>query len=227
MESSRRRFSYRAGWRSTKRGTLLRSRSTRSSLSATATRTSSTSPKLERVATHVTVDVDVEPSTPATMGALIAALGARMQATTEDATIAANTLDFVVDERAVPEYASVIRAFGEKDDHFSAVLESVHALGKFASKDARDVLSFALGIKNESIHLASAQALEQHKTPEALAVLWGLRSDPDYGVRLSIVHALDAQSPPDASKRLREMSRDKNKIVADEAKRLAAKHPSL
>jgi len=181
--------------------------------------------KLDKLPTTVSVGVQIVASTHDTMGVLIDALGAQMQNNGQEAFDAANTLDFVTDERAIARYAQVVDTWSrseakDADQHFSVTLESIHALRKWGTESARTPLVSALASKNPTFHLAAAQSLSAQKTPASVAALWTLRNDPDEGVRITVVQAIAALNGNDTSAKLREMSHDKSKTVADEAKRL-------
>jgi hypothetical protein len=180
---------------------------------------------LDELPTHVSLSLDVDASTPESMGALIDVLGAKMMLQTQDGYDAANTLDFVDDPRAIAKYAAVVNAWKDGNDAtFSTVLESTYALRKWSTAEARAPLVRALSFKNESIRLAAAQSLSAQKTPEAFAALWALRTDKSDSVRLTVLQAADKLGGPDVATRLRFFLKDASPMVATEAKRLYDPH---
>jgi hypothetical protein len=176
------------------------------------------SSKKTPLATRVGVDVRVRPATAAAMGEVIEALGGLMAgANHDDAVHAGDLMGFIHDERTVPHHAKAT----QKDENWNLVFHSINALASYPTATSLAALVSLLG-KNEMTRRSAVHAIKDHNTPEGMNVLWNLRRDADTEVRLTVVHALHKQSPPNVVEKLTEMSSDSAPIVKEEAKRYLA-----
>jgi len=167
--------------------------------------------------THLRLAVDVGPSTPAQLGAVIDRLGTKMLAANDDdGGSLAEALASIRDARVVPYFVKAV-ALSDWGRQFVAI----RALGAYGTTESLAALERALAIPGNG-RISAAQAIAEHKTAAGMKILWALRTDQDASLRLEVVHALAELNPPDVVARLTEMSRDKSAMVSGEAKRYLA-----
>lgn len=178
--------------------------------------------------------LEVVPRDEVKMGAVIAKLGHTMLGSDYDQSAsAARTLSYIQDERVIPYF---VRALNTRN--YDLKFTALGALGKFKSDEALQALKVGMAMRApdianastpevaaslaENIRHAAASALARSPHPEARAFLISQRHDSSRGVRITVLHALGAMPPAQALPILREMAQDKDKSVADEARRTIA-----
>lgn len=163
------------------------------------------------------------------MGEVIAALGQSML-NPDKAYGAAVTLAYIQDERVIPYF---LRALGTRS--YEQKVIALGALSKFKSDAAFEGLKLGIATRGEdmentatpevaaswadNIRNAAAVALSESPNPKARTFLIEQRHDSSFAVRLTVVHALGEMPPAQSLPILREMARDQDKTVADEARR--------
>jgi hypothetical protein len=188
------------------------------------------------VPVQTSVQIEVVGSNQEKMGEIIEKLGAEMLGEDEEkARMAALSLDYINDERAVPYFVKAIDS-----DANSLVCSSLRSLSKFSVDSAIEGIKKEMNARPEemrragnrqsaismaeNVRLSSAIALKDSKHPDAFSLLLSMRKDSYWGVRLTVVHALGGLGTPEAMEILREMSKDENEVLIREAIRyLSAK----
>jgi len=165
------------------------------------------------------------------LGEIIADLGNRTLTETvtgHDSPI--QSLDAIDDERTIPYFVKALST-----NSYELRFAAITALAKFNNEAAFQSLKKAMTTNGDEVgntaskevadqvadnlRVAAAYALSKSPYPGAIPYLITRRSDPAYGVRVTVLHVLGKMSPNEAIPILQEMSHDKNKIVSDEAKR--------
>jgi HEAT repeats len=188
------------------------------------------------VTVQTSVQIEVVESNHEKMGEIIEKLGAEMLAEDEEkARLAALSLNYINDERAVPYFVKAIDSGAN-----SLVCSSLRSLSKYSADSAIEGIKKGMKASPkemrragnsqsaismaESVRLSAAIALKDSKHPDAIPLLLSMRKDSYWGVRLTVVHALCESGTPEAMEILQDMSKDENKDVSQEAIRyLSAK----
>ena len=186
-----------------------------------------------------TTDVDVEvqaklravPYDSQKMGKIIEHLGNAMLGEHWDVSEqATRSLSDIEDDRVIPFFN---KAMATRD--YSLKFSALDALAKFKSDEAlaglkkgmttqapdigsatTEVVAAQLAV---NIRQAAAIALSRNPHPDAKRLLLSMWEDPDYGVRVDVLHALGKMDTPESLEMLQKMSKDADKIVRDEALR--------
>src|ERR1700738_4063540 len=165
------------------------------------------------------------------MGEVIDSLGtALLEQRYVEANGPAKSLGYIDDERAIPYWVKALRT-----NEYSMKFAALRALGQFNNDTAFEALKEGMATKGEdmggaatkegadqmavNIRDAAAGSLSQSKHLGAISFLLSRRADKSEGVRLTILHTLGKMKPDEALPILREMTRDENPRVSNEAKR--------
>jgi hypothetical protein len=175
------------------------------------------------------------PTDAARMGALIEKLGRDLLGSpgSDRAERALRDLAAIEDERVIPHF---VRAVGSRD--YTLRFSSLRALSRFKSDEALRGIQLGMVTRGSSlaeasnaalagqlaanIRQAAAGALDESPHPRAEELLLSMRRDPDPGVRLTVLHRLGRQKSATSLELVREMTRDRDRMVSDEAKRYLA-----
>ncbi len=193
-------------------------------------RTASHSTQTEMMA-QATAKLEIIPRDDKRMGEVIDSLGtALLERRYVEANRPAKSLAYIDDERAIPY---LVKALRTKD--YSMKFAALRALGKFNNDTAVEALKEGMETQGDdmrgeatregadqlavNIRNIAAYSLSQSKHPGAIPFLLSRRADKSEGVRLTILHALGKMKPDEALPILREMTRDENPRVSNEAKR--------
>lgn len=189
--------------------------------------------------TEKTIDVDVEVSTrikitlpdKKKMGEVIVALGNAMLGDDFDSSEkAARALAYVNDEGAIEYLVKVIdiRRYGLKFTAIGALSKFNNNLALQGLKKAMTTRAGDIGNTTtdavastlaDNIRHTAACALAKSKHPEAISLLLSMWKDKNYGVRITVLHALGRMDSAESLSMLRKMTHDENELVSREAER--------
>ncbi len=162
------------------------------------------------------------------MGEVIESLGVRLRSDVEQTRAdAAELLDFIQDERAVPHLAAAIRNEKQSLKVFN------HALGAFgwsSTAEALEGLKFGISTNRsqfsansylfDNIRHVAAHGLARSKNPEALRHLVTFKHDLLSSVRLAVIQRVVWERNSEAKQILQDLSDDPDTMVRGEARRL-------
>lgn len=175
--------------------------------------------------------IEVVPQDSERMGELIEDLGSAMLSERYDkAEAAAYTLSYIQDQRVIPYFVKALET-----NSYELKFKALGALSKFNDEAAFQALKKGMEtrggeignattkeVANQlagNIRGAAATALAKSLHSGAVPFLLSKRHDTSEGVRLTILHVLGKMRPEEAIPILQEMTRDRSKIVRDEAQR--------
>ena len=189
---------------------------------------------LEDIVTDARTILEVQPPDHERMERLVQELGETMLRAegNKPGDEAVVSLAWIDDSRVVPYFrrALDIRVYALK-------FVAVHAVAKFATDEALEVLKtamrttvsdfdYASGEQQPglaaNIRTAAARALTRCRHPRAREELIAQRHNEMEGVRIAVVHAVARMPPAEAVPLLQEMTRDQSEHVSGEAKRYLA-----
>jgi hypothetical protein len=159
--------------------------------------------------------VTVTPTDAGRMGTLIQELGGLLlAANSEHARKAGQALATIHDPRAVAHWIKALETRG-----YGVKLQAIRALGAFKSDAALGGLKHCRADRNTNVRQTCAQALAESPHPKAWPALLSMKADSYQGVRLTVLHALAKRPCAQAARLLRQMAKDRDRVVRGEAQR--------
>ncbi|MBV9924595.1 MAG: HEAT repeat domain-containing protein [Acidobacteria bacterium] len=184
-------------------------------------------PGTTRAAVEVSVQTtfEVVEGGPEALAQLIEQLGNQMLKCDRDSSVnAATRLAAMTDERVLKYVVGAVQSCKNPSVRYQAL----NALSNFKSDEAFEGLRLAAADADEDFRTVAANQLGGSKHPKALKLLFSMRRDPYYGVRLMVLQVLEGTDTAEARKLIWEMTQDEHPLVRDEALRFLqerATHP--
>jgi hypothetical protein len=188
--------------------------------------------KTTEIDVSATATITIVPADADKFGRLIARLGAKVVARdTEDYERAEKMLGSIHDERVIPYYVALAekprswlrgeacRVLGRYNNDLA--FETLEKLLLTTADDVREgVTTDELAVRAaEGVRGSAVHGISTSPHPKALPRLWSFAGDPEYGVRLTVLHKAAEVKTREAVAVINRLTADENETVRNEARR--------
>ena len=157
---------------------------------------------------EVGTTINVIPTDQAKLGEVIDALGKTIDGSS------VSILGFIDDPRTIKHLAPILEKY---DDPFF-VRPAARAISKYDTEEAWKALEKAASNPDDEVRYAVADALDSSKYSKALKLLLTMKNDSYWLVRLRVVQGFGKIKTEESTALLREMLKDENKDVREQAR---------